>query len=83
MLLPGVVVPVVGGTVVGSVEVVVDGATPAGLMIRNWDTLFTAALGGFRIGVFCGTNAIVMSSPFFSGILPKFDFTIVPDVGTG
>ena len=53
---------------------------------RIWPHLeatFTAALGGFRIELFSGTNAIVMSSPFFSGILPKFDVTIVPDLAVG
>ena len=85
VLPPGVVEvvleePVVGGTVVGSVVVVVDGATPAGLTIRNCDTCFTAAAGGFKIGEFFGTKAMVMSSPFLSGMPPKFDVTTVPDL---
>jgi hypothetical protein len=87
VLPPGVVEvvleePVVGGTVVGSV-VVVDGATPAGLTTRNCDTLFTAAAGGFEMGEFFGTKAMVMSSPFLSGMPPKFDVTRVPVLADG
>jgi hypothetical protein len=83
VLLLGVVVPVVDGTTAGSVEDVVEGATPAGLTIRNCDTVFRAALGGFRIGVLRGTKATVMSSPFLSGTLPRFDVTTVPVLEVG